>query len=148
MSAFRDFLRQAETREATKISESVDSESGIGFVVVKTLAISTQVHIWHLLAKIGQKHTALGSFYDELNIKVDGLAEKFIATGGVLPDFSYNFSNVYSDVDIVIAIRAYRDEITVSIDYIKDISDKMSILDGLTDLMASIDNFIYQFNLD
>ena len=149
MIKFRDYINQ--TKQA-QITESVDvaylNASGIGYIVSKTLAVAAQIHIWHLLAKSGQKHMALGTFYASLETEVDSLAEKFLAIGGIMGDFSYNFSAAYSDTDITIAIREFRDEISNTIFTVKESADLQSLLDSLTDLQESIDNFTYQFKLD
>ena len=88
MAGFANWLK-----EKNSINESIDPrvlrETGIGRCVSKTLLFTAQVHMWHLLAKSGQKHSALGSFYDALETEVDELAEKFIAIGGTLEDIDY-----------------------------------------------------------
>lgn len=149
MISFREYINQ--TKQA-QITESVDVEAlnstSIGYIISKTLAVSAQVHIWHLLAKSGQKHSALGSFYEELETEVDSLAEKFLAIGGVLRDYSFNFTATYSDVDITIAIRNFRDEISEAIFYVKDNAELQTMLDALTDIQESIDQFVYRFKLD
>lgn len=156
MIKFRDFINQTKQEQQVQndkqIIESVDvaalNASGIGYIVSKTLAVAAQVHIWHLLAKSGQKHSALGSFYDALETEVDLLAEKFLAIGGTISDFSFNFSSSYSDTDIILAMREYRDEVSDTIFSVKDSADLQSVLDGLTDLQEDIDQFIYRFKLD
>jgi DNA-binding ferritin-like protein len=154
MITFREYLKQvsSEQIEKSEINEAINIEtlqqSGVNYIVCKTLALASQVHIWHLLAKSGQKHTALGTFYTALETEVDGLAEKFLAIGGILEDYSYNLISTYSDVDITIAIRDFRDHVSNTIANIKLDSNLESILDSLTDLQEAIDNFSYQFKLD
>lgn len=153
---FREYLNQAkistEEVSSAKITEAVDTvelnSTGIGYIVSKTLATAAQVHIWHLLAKSGQKHVALGAFYGALESEIDGLAEKFLAIGGVLGDFSYGFTSTYSDTDIVIATREFRDEVSGVISQVTGNPDLQSMLDGLVDIQEAIDNFTYQFKLD
>ena len=153
MITFREYLKQLSSEsQKSEINEAVNVEtlqqSGVNYIVCKTLALAAQVHIWHLLAKSGQKHTALGTFYTALETEVDGLAEKFLAIGGILGDYSYGFVSTYSDVDITIAIREFRDEVSNAIANVKLDSNLESILDSLTDLQEAIDNFSYQFKLD
>lgn len=155
MGRFRDYLesKQAEAAKAQeKINEAVNVDelntSGVGYIITKTLAMAAQVHIWHLLAKSGQKHSALGSFYDVLETEVDGLAEKFIAIGGEIAGFDCQFVAKYDDSNIILAVREFREEVSGCIMFIKDNSDLQSILDGLTDLQEEIDQFVYRFKLD
>ncbi len=70
-------------------------------VINRTLATAAQVHICHLLAKSGQKHSALGQFYDALETEVDSLAEKFLAIGGIIGDFDCKFEAKYDDANII-----------------------------------------------
>ena len=155
MGKFRDWLEEQSKQtvvEKVEINEAVNTDelnaSGIGYIVNKTLATAAQVHIWHLLAKSGQKHSALGSFYDELETEVDGLAEKFLAIGGILGSFECKFEAQYDDANIILAIREFREEISGAIMFVKDSADLQSMLDGLVDLQESVDSFVYKFKLD
>lgn len=155
MGKFRDWLdsnEKAKIETQIEVNESVNASelnsTGIGYIVTKTLAMAAQVHIWHLLAKSGQKHTALGSFYDELETEVDGLAEKFIAIGGLIGNFDYSFNASYDDANIILAVREFREEVSGVIMYVKDGADYQSMLDGLVDLQETIDQFVYRFKLD
>lgn len=155
MGKFRDWLEEQSKQtvvEKVEINEAVNTDelnaSGIGYIVNKTLATAAQVHIWHLLAKSGQKHSALGSFYDELETEVDGLAEKFLAIGGILGSFECKFEAQYDDANIILAIREFREEISGAIMFVKDSADLQSMLDGLVDLQETVDSFVYKFKLD
>lgn len=161
MGKFRDWLEQSSresavnessTQKTEDINEAVNVDelnaSGIGYIINKTLATAAQVHIWHLLAKSGQKHSALGSFYDALETEIDGLAEKFLAIGGVIGSFECKFEAQYDDANIILAIREFREDVSGAIMFVKDSADLQSMLDGLTDLQEEIDQFIYRFKLD
>lgn len=152
MVSFREYLKTLEQKETGTVNESVNTEtlqqSGVSYIISKTIALSSQIHIWHLLAKSGQKHTVLGDFYEALQDEVDKLAEKFLAIGGTLDNFDYSLYTEYIDESIVLTVKNYRDEISNTIANVKLDSNLESILDSLTDLQEAIDNFSYQFKLD
>ncbi len=49
---------------------------------------------------------------------------------------------------LLIAIRDFRENVSMCIAYVKDSADLQSTLDGLTDLQEEIDQFVYRFKLD
>jgi hypothetical protein len=42
---------------------------------VQSLSVRDQVHIWHWQTEVGDKHKALGDYYDDFIEQVDGLME-------------------------------------------------------------------------
>ena len=72
---FRDLVNKKE-----QVNEDVQgiNNSGIGYLITYSMYMIAQTHIWHLLCKSGQKHTALGEFYEEMQDEVDSLAEDSI----------------------------------------------------------------------
>lgn len=146
--SFIDYLND---KKDIKIDEKIDgiNEIGVDFVVTKALFMSTQAHIWHLLAKTGQKHVALKELYDELSNNADSLAEKFIAQGGMFVETrDFTFKCTYDNYDIIEQINLFRSEITTLIDHIKDNAELFVTLDDLVDFQEIIDSFIYKFNLE
>lgn len=135
--------------ERVVIKEEIENinGTGIGGLISYTMGFIGQVHIWHLLCPSGQKHTALGELYAELESEVDGLAEKFIAQGGTIQSIEFNLLAKYSDVEVVQKLQAYRDMISSTIN-ISDTPEMKSILDGAVDLQEVVDNKLYKFTLN
>lgn len=119
----------------------------IGLVIPHTLALIAQAHIWHLVCPSGQKHVALKELYEELQSEVDGLAEKFIAQGGVIEEYNCSLKSTYSDMDVYVELDKYRDLITGTITA-NDTPEMKSIVDGLIDLQEVIDSKLYKFKLN
>lgn len=141
---FSEFV-QSQNKQ-TKVDEAVlgINDSGIGYIIPYTLQFIAQVHTWHLLCPNGQKHTALGELYDELQTEVDGLAEKFIAQGGRLESVSVPLVAYYDEQEILAKLDEYRNIVTSAIS-----TDPVmaSIVDGITDLQEVLDSKLYKFRL-
>lgn len=120
------------------------NENGIGRLITYTLYMTAQVHVWHLLCPSGQKHTALGELYDELQSEVDELAEKFIAQGGYLTTITEPIIAMYSEEVIRQKCDEYRTMITSCINRTPEME---SIMDGVVDLQEIVDAKLYKFNL-
>ena len=142
---FRDIINEKKSAE-TKINEAVIgiNDSGIGYIIPYTLQFISQVHVWHLLCPSGQKHTALGELYDELQTEVDGLAEKFIAQGGQLNTVSIPLTAHYDEAEIYTKLDEFRNVVTSAITTDPRMA---SIVDGLTDLQEVLDAKLYKFKL-
>jgi hypothetical protein len=142
---FRDIINEKKSAE-TKINEAVIgiNDSGIGYIIPYTLQFISQVHVWHLLCPSGQKHTALGELYDELQTEVDGLAEKFIAQGGQLNTVSIPLTAYYDEAEIYTKLDEFRNVVTSAITTDPRMA---SIVDGLTDLQEVLDAKLYKFKL-
>jgi len=138
---FRDILNEKI------LNEAVDgiNDSGIGYIITYTLQFIAQVHVWHLLCKSGQKHTALGELYEELQSEVDELAEKFIAQGGTIETVSEPIVAYYDEGMIIARIEEYRNLVTSAINTDPAMA---SIVDGVTDLQEVIDSKLYKFKMD
>ena len=133
-------------KESVELNEEIlgINDTNIGQLISYTLHFIAQAHIWHLLCPNGQKHTALGELYEELQEEVDGLAEKFIAHGGELKLVVEELSPVYSDELVIAKINKFRELITAEI----NVNPAMaSIVDGVTDLQEIVDAKLYMFNL-
>lgn len=139
---FKEFIKDS----FEEINETVEgiNNTGIGFIITYTLQLIAQVHVWHLICLSGQKHTALGELYEELQSEVDKLAEKFIAQGGVLQPISESISTSYDEEIVRSKLEEYRNLVTSGIDTNPSMA---SIVDSLTELQEIIDSKLYKFNL-
>ena len=141
---FRDIVEKKvppQPEQSEKITEAVD---GIGYIIPYTLQFIAQAHVWHLLCTNGQKHTALGELYEELQSEVDGLAEKFIAQGGVLESISFPLMSYYDESEVRSKFEEFRIIVTSAINTDARMA---SIVDGITDLQEVIDAKLYKFNM-
>lgn len=147
MNKFRDWIDQGKINEKIEVS----SDSGaVNMLLTETLHFANQIHVWHWLAKSGQKHTALGEFYISLREQIDGIAENLIALS-IMPvsNGSKSLDVMYSDEVIIYQTKEYRQYITNLIDVVSaEKSDIASIRDALIDLQETIDKFIYKFDLE
>lgn len=128
------------------LNENVEgiNDHNVGFIISYTLHFSSQLHIWHLLTKNAQQHSALQELYDGLREEVDKLAEKFIAQGGNLETVSDNLLAYYDEKVVRRSITEYRQLITNSISNDKNIA---SIVDSLIDIQEILDSGLYKFDL-
>ncbi len=149
MNKFREWVGQNQSG----INEKVEIQSDTGSVntlLTETLHFANQIQIWHWLAKSGQKHTALGSFYGSLRESVDSLAETLIAQN-ILPVArgSKTLDVNYSDEVITYQTKEYRQFITNLIEQLSvEKSDIANLRDMVIDIQESIDKFVYQFDLE
>lgn len=120
------------------------NESGIGYIIPYTLQFIAQTHVWHLLCPNGQKHTALGELYNELQSEVDELAEKFIAQGGRLENVNMPLMSYYDELEVRAKLDEFRNIVTSAITTDPRMA---SIVDGITDLQEVIDTKLYKFNM-
>lgn len=130
-----------------EINEAVTgiNDSTVGYVIPYAMFIVAQTHIWHLLCQSGQKHMALGEFYNELDDEVDSLAERFIAQGGELTkDVDFNLDMEYSDQKVYNVLEVFRNIVSSAVSQ-TDTPELKSIQDGLVDLQEVIDNKLYKF---
>jgi hypothetical protein len=51
-------------------------------LAVHSLDLLSQIRVWHWQTEIGDQHTALGGFYDDLSTLVDGLIEVIMGKYG------------------------------------------------------------------
>lgn len=119
-------------------------------LLTETLHFANQIQLWHWLATSGQKHTALGDFYNSLRENIDSLAETLIAQAiSPLTRGSKTLDVNYSDEVIIIHVNKYRELITELIDIVSvEKSDIANIRDALVDIQEGIDKFVYQFDLE
>lgn len=140
---FRDIMNGVVEKKLDEAIPEVN-DNGIGYIIPYTLQFIAQAHIWHLLCTNGQKHTALGELYEELQTEVDELAEKFIAQGGQLQNVNIPLMAYYDEFTVRTAIDELRNIVSSAI----DTNPRMaSIVDGVTDLQEVIDSKLYKFNL-
>jgi len=140
---FRDIVEGKKHQDLTEAVVGVN-DTGIGYIIPYTLQFIAQVHVWHFLCKSGQKHAALGELYEGLQEEVDGLAEKFIAQGGVLQTVAEPLVAYYDEELIRQRIDQYRNMVTSAINSEPAMA---SIVDGVTDLQQIVDSALYKFNL-
>ena len=145
----KDTIKKMSKIKGTIINEQIEGINNdiIGLVIPHTIALIAQSHIWHLGCPSGQKHVALKELYEELQSEVDGLAEKFIAQGGVIKDYKYSLKSSYSDMEVYVELDKYRDLITGTI-AANDTPEMKSIVDSLIDLQEVIDSKLYKFKLN
>lgn len=139
-----------EEKYGKKVNEYVEgiNETGIGYLIPITMFTIGQIHIWHLLCTSGQKHSALGDFYDSLVENIDELSEKFIAQGGTISESEpYKYNCKYNELEIYNYINNYRTHITNVIENSMG-AELKSIQDSVIDLQEVIDEFLYKFKLD
>lgn len=139
---FRDLVNKKE-----QVNEDVQgiNNSGIGYLITYSMYMIAQTHIWHLLCKSGQKHTALGEFYEEMQDEVDSLAERFVAQGGILETINEPLIAVYDEQMVMQKCQQFREMVTSCIN---DRTDMRSIIDGVVDLQELIDNKLYKFKME
>lgn len=141
---FRELLTQNELHENVQGI----TENTVGYIIVKTMALIAQAHVWHLVIRSGQKHTALNELYTTLQDEVDELAERYIGQGGVLPSQNFNIDTGISNEYVLAYIESYRFEVSACISELAGNAELSSILDGVIDLQECIDSFAYKFKLD
>ena len=117
----------------------------VGELVTLSLLMVAQSHVWHLLAKSGQKHSALNEFYTGLQEESDKLAEVFIGRGGELKPTPKTLVTSYSDDDVIQGLKDYRDLVTSCL---SSEPEDSSLNDILIDIQELIDSITYKFNLD
>lgn len=129
------------------INEAIEeiNNSGIGYIISYSLFMVAQTHMWHLLCPNGQKHMALGEFYEELQDEVDELAERFIAQGGQLVTINEPLVAQYDEYAILKACEQFRNMVTSAIDTNPNMA---SIVDGVADIQELIDQKLYKFKLN
>ena len=144
---FRDIVNgKAKIEQHDAVNERVEgvNDTGIGYVISYTLQFIAQAHAWHLVCPNGQKHMALGELYEELQSEVDGLAEKFIAQGGILQPVNEGLFPYYDEALIRERLDTFRNMVS---SVITTDPRMASIVDGITDLQEIIDAKLYKFNL-
>jgi len=135
-------------RKMRMLGEEVQeiNSNTISYIIPKTMAMIAQTHLWHLLIKSGQKHTALGEFYEELQDELDELSERYIAQGGIIDSQQFVLD---TDTSVILErVDNYRKEISACISELTSNAEMASILDGVIDLQECIDSFLYKFKLD
>lgn len=123
------------------------NDNSLGEKIILLLNDVSQFHIWHWLAKSGQKHVVLGEFYESLTEELDELTEMFIATGGVLKPISTTLMTEYSDELVLAKFAELRVRISDCIAMF-DQPDFRSIQDELIEIQELIDKTMYKFDLE
>lgn len=133
-----------------EMNENINNINSFNIEVIigKTFNVITQSHIWHLLVKSGQKHSALNELYSNLEKRVDSLSEKFIAQGGILSEFKCDYSVIYDDNTILEYVDVFRKDITYVLFKMKDEFSLSSLSDDLIEIQEAIDSFVYKFKLN
>ena len=151
MNKFIDYINQGKSNNSVNEKVELPSDTGnVNMLLTETLHFANQIQLWHWLATSGQKHTALGDFYNSLRENIDSLAETLIAQAiSPLTRGSKTLDVNYSDEVIIIHVNKYRELITELIDIVSvEKSDIANIRDALVDIQEGIDKFVYQFDLE
>lgn len=128
------------------INEEVQgiNDQNYGPIIITLMAFIGQVHVWHLLARTGHKHSVLGEIYEELTPIADSLAEAFIGQGGKLENMNYTIRTDYRPSTVVSKMNQIRNLVT---DSISDDPKFASFVDSLIQVQKVIDSKLYKFNL-
>jgi DNA-binding ferritin-like protein len=151
MNKFIDYINQGKSNNPVNEKVELPSDTGnVNMLLTETLYFANQIQLWHWLATSGQKHTALGDFYNSLRENIDSLAETLIAQAiSLLTRGSKTLDVNYSDEVIKYQTKEYRQFITNIIDQLStDKSDIANVRDMVVDIQECIDKFIYQFDLE
>ena len=151
MNKFIDYINQGKSNKSVNEKIELLSDTGnVNMLLTETLHFANQIQLWHWLAVSGQKHTALGDFYNSLRENIDSLAETLIAQAiSPLTRGSKTLDVNYSDEVIKYQTKEYRQFITNIIDQLStDKSDIANVRDMVVDIQECIDKFIYQFDLE
>lgn len=131
--------------------QGVNSGNNLETLIPEIMNTVSQIHIFHLLCPSGQKHTALGEFYDTLQDEVDELAEIYIAMGGVmsargLQPFTPRVE--YSDKMVMDYVKEFVAMINSCIKSVSNAPEMFSLLDELGDIQETVYHFVYKFDLN
>ena len=150
MGKFKEWMAAKQSKEINEKVELQSDTGDVNMLLTETLHFANQIQLWHWLAKSGQKHTALGDFYESLRDNIDSLAETLIAQAiSPLVRGSKTLDVVYSDDVIMYQTKEYRQFITNVIDQTSsDKPDIANVRDMVVDIQECIDKFVYQFDLE
>ena len=151
MNKFIDYINQGKSNNSVNEKIELSSDTGnVNMLLTETLHFANQIQLWHWLATSGQKHTALGDFYNSLRENIDSLAETLIAQAiSPLTRDSKTLDVNYSDEVIKYQTKEYREFITNLIDQLStDKSDIANVRGMVVDIQEGIDKFVYQFDLE
>ena len=123
------------------------NEVSVGSCIVYMMNSISQFHIWHLLAKSGQKHTALNELYTGLQDELDDLAEIFIAGGGILQPVEISLITEYNDDSIRSEYAMLRNKLSQAISE-TSAPDMRSIQHELIEIQELVNKSMYKFDLE
>ena len=92
--------------EAAKYS--IDKNHSL--IAVHGLSLRDQIHVWHWQTEVGDQHKALGEFYENLLIKLDGLVEAIMGKYGRISIKSVGSPKPLVDLQDLKNIDAFVDE--------------------------------------
>ena len=134
-------------KESLITVQGVNEDNNLETLIPEVMNVISQIHVWHLVCPSGQKHTALGEFYDEMQDGVDELAETYIAIGGEIETtIPFTASVDYSESAIIKYVKTFRERISECVDSTEGPEFK-SLQDKVIDLQEMIDTFLFRFNL-
>lgn len=138
-------------RKAAGLNESVESfEKMIEQVIIESLYISTQFHVWHWQTKKYSQHVALGDFYEAVSDSVDAIAEQYMGCGNVLK-VSESCALVNYDKKVVLqTLKEYKEIIVPVESAIMATSDNKyhGVADTIIDIVKEIDKLSYLLTLE
>lgn len=137
-----------EINEVIEVPGIKKAQERVGNAIIDGITLTAQLHAWHLTAPRRSTHEVLGSFYQELQEKVDVLAETFKAVGGdisnLIDEYDIDFSFEWEDIQD--EIEGYRYDVGQAISLTKS-TDLQSVNTALIDIQGLIDRNLYRLDL-
>jgi len=132
------------------LTEEAKADATVEALIDKTLFFVVLFHIYHWQTKSYAEHTALGKFYEELQEKVDELAELYMQGDRILaPKLDFEITK-YSKDTARKQLEEYKAELT-SVET-KLMGDEKSpyhaAADIMVDLQAECDKLLYLLTLE
>jgi DNA-binding ferritin-like protein len=141
MSALKEAIKF--DLKSARYSNSQDDSKLIGYFVKRTFAITTQLHVYHLLTKNYNVHEIIGDLYESIQSNVDGLAEGYLAIGG---ECEGTFESVtfyeYDFGQLMELIFDYKDSIEESIESLES-AEEEAIKAKLINIQEAVHKAIY-----
>lgn len=130
--------------------ETMSFNDAIEQIILETMSMVTQTHLYHLFTKSYAEHVAIGSFYEDIQKDADGLAEMYIARYGEFPgtdSFEIEINTNYETELFLEEIHEFREMITYGLE-ITSSPDHLGLQDVLIDIQSDIDQLIYKLGLN
>lgn len=136
--------------EAKKIEDDVKLSILASEVIMDTLSMVSQTHIWHWQTQKFAEHKALGDFYESLQGSVDQLAEVFMGAGGKLQNIKTNSLEGYKKNRVIDSLNNFRTKLndTQAVFLEKENSPFHSVGDIILDIVKDIDKLLYLLTLE
>jgi hypothetical protein len=120
------------------------ADKNIALVAMHGLALRDQIHVFHWQTEIGDKHTALGDFYESFLEQLDGLMEVVMGKYGRFTVKGVGSPAPLVDLKDVDPDQFVQKYITIFNDYKKvTFKDDPEILNIIDEILASIEKLKY-----